>query len=567
MARLALSVAGGILGAILIPGVGASLGFAIGSALGGIIGALAFPGKGTHVYGPRINDMQVSSSAPGQVIPLIFGTMRLGGQIIWSTGLIETANNVSQSAKGGPAVTQTSYTYTVSFAAAFAQGPASITRIWGDTKLIYDSGGNSNVNRGTWNADTNYNVNDLVLNPADNTTVFICIVANKGNVLNNSNFWQQDIAAQNINTSKYTPPVLYPGDENQLPSPLIVLHEGAAVTPAYRGTCYAVWDALPLADFGNRLPNIRAEVTSNGTPAYPMNLSQWPFSSGSSYSPDTIVTDHLGETAFAFVGNAFRDTAHAYIQRIDLATNTVVASGLIDMSELAGFIPGTDTVAGYAGRMTVDGKGYLWGIGTVNGQLVVAKIDPWTFKAIYAFNLQTNSVCNAEPFLTSYVAQDGTSYIVGFGTSSFGAGNGNVMFAISVDGVPLKVNPATGLPTYSVLPGGLWGQYYNITAPLAPGDSSVSVVLRQVLPIVDDSGNVYFIFEVTHAPSGNTGDWCIIKIPMFAGNNVFPSPGPVFMGVEQFSYPADSTIGVGDAMFWNPNDLHVACHDNNRRVA
>jgi outer membrane lipoprotein SlyB len=53
MARLALSVVGGILGAIFIPGVGASLGFALGSLAGGIIGQLAFPGKGTHVYGPR----------------------------------------------------------------------------------------------------------------------------------------------------------------------------------------------------------------------------------------------------------------------------------------------------------------------------------------------------------------------------------------------------------------------------------------------------------------------------------------------------------------------------------
>ena len=49
MARLALTVGLGIVGAILIPGVGASLGFAIGSLVGGLIGNMVFPGKGKRL--------------------------------------------------------------------------------------------------------------------------------------------------------------------------------------------------------------------------------------------------------------------------------------------------------------------------------------------------------------------------------------------------------------------------------------------------------------------------------------------------------------------------------------
>jgi hypothetical protein len=145
MARLALTIAGAIIGAVVgftLGGpVGMQLGESIGALAGGIIGSVAFPGKGTHVYGPRVNDLQVSSSAPGTVIPRLWGSMRLGGQIIWSKGIKEVTTTTSQSAKGGPSVTQTNYTYFSSFAAAFCQGPATITRIWGDAKLIYNATG------------------------------------------------------------------------------------------------------------------------------------------------------------------------------------------------------------------------------------------------------------------------------------------------------------------------------------------------------------------------------------------------------------------------------------------
>src|SRR5437763_350863 len=138
MARSALSVGLGVAFSF-IPGIGTGLGFALGSALGGLIGTLAFPGKGTHTYGPRLNDMQVSSSAPGMVIPIIYGSMRIGGNIIWSTGIQEVATTKKQSSKGlGPSNTTTTYTYFSSFAAAFCQGPATITRVWGDAKLIFD---------------------------------------------------------------------------------------------------------------------------------------------------------------------------------------------------------------------------------------------------------------------------------------------------------------------------------------------------------------------------------------------------------------------------------------------
>lgn len=322
MARLALSIAGGILGAVFLPGIGASLGWSIGAAAGGIIGALAFPGKGQHVYGARLNDLSVSSSAPGTVIPILYGSMRLGGQIIWSSGIQEVTTTKKQSAKGGPSVTQTEYTYFVSFAAAFCQGEAKITRVWGDAKLIYDTTGTGQL--------------------VKNLSVF---------------------------------PTIYPGSETQTADPTIVSHEGATVTPAYRGVCYAVWEKFPLANFGNRLPNIRAEVTSQGTASHPLTTMPWQ-GSGTTISVGNIAIDYNANVAYIMRKYAPSGIHNTEIQRVDLSTNTIVARGLLDLSPV-----GIDASAIGHGGIDVDlQSGYL----LIDAGRCIVKVDPWSFKAIKA---------------------------------------------------------------------------------------------------------------------------------------------------------------------------------------
>jgi hypothetical protein len=53
---------------------------------------------------------------------------------------------------------------------------------------------------------------------------------------------------------------LHPGSETQSAYPLIVAKEGAQNAPAYRGLAYVVFERLPLADFGNRVPQFSFEV-------------------------------------------------------------------------------------------------------------------------------------------------------------------------------------------------------------------------------------------------------------------------------------------------------------------
>lgn len=506
MARLALTILGGILGAFLIPGVGASLGFSIGSAIGGIIGQLAFPGKGTHVYGPRVNDLQVSSSAPGQVIPLLFGAMRLGGQIIWSTGLIEKTTNKTISAKGGPSVTQTTYTYSVSFAAAFCQGEATITRLWGDSKLIYNKIGNVNPNRGAWNSVTLYNVNDLVTWTDKNT--YICMVQNTNELPSNSSFWAQDVSAGDIAVSKYQSPTLYTGSETQLPDSLIVSHQGATSTPAYRGTCYAVWEDFPLADFGNRLPNIRAEVTSNPTASYPefSILFEGIPTDEIAYQP---VITYDNQTMFVMGKNGL------FCNRIDLVTNKITATGSFDPTPVYGaYNPASDVaVFGPTTRRFVsDGNGDLWAPALLGSTVYMVCYDGWTFKG--------KKKCQMETFAGSLI-----SYPLGVNIDVSGQ---YIMAYHQFNYVhTIRVSDAIVVGAF-VIPA--------MTAPAV-------LNVNSTIPIVDSNNNIYI---VTRNGFAGAYDWYIWKAITTAGVTIFdPQIGVAYTDVETHSYLGDATVGQG----------------------
>lgn len=209
MAVLAVAAAGALLGNAI--GIGASFGWLIGS----VVGTLLFPTKGPNVTqeGPRLGDLSVMSSAYGASIPIGFGTVRLSGNIIWATPIREqkTVEKTKTGGKGGggSTVTTATYTYFASFAIAFGEGPAvDVLRIWADGKLIYDQKAGST---------------GLGSRPGLNFR-------------------------------------FYKGTETQLPDSLMEADKGAGNVPGHRGLVMLVFDDLPLADFGNRIPSITAEI-------------------------------------------------------------------------------------------------------------------------------------------------------------------------------------------------------------------------------------------------------------------------------------------------------------------
>jgi hypothetical protein len=279
---------------------------------------------------------QFSTSAAGTPINFGYGKDRDPGQVIWTPGIKYTTQK--QGGKGGPS--STTYTYYASFAVAFCEGPAKIRRIWFDSKVVYDPTPGSSA---SYNPDDyppfdffeTYNIGNVV---SYRGQVFRAIALSSGHypalsptyweILsdyppfdNSATYGPGDVVtyagqlyvglasstgvAPSTNSDdwetveKYYPaPTIYPGDENQLPDPLIQATEGADRTPAFRGLCYGLWENFPLANFGNRIPNVRVERVcgdSNGPTVVQQGFAQYLEPAG---TPSICLTEPIATTDF-----------------------------------------------------------------------------------------------------------------------------------------------------------------------------------------------------------------------------------------------------------------------------
>ncbi|MEM9705077.1 MAG: glycoside hydrolase TIM-barrel-like domain-containing protein [Pseudomonadota bacterium] len=204
MAQLLLTAVSGVGSAIGKIGLGSILTKTIASTAAGFAAShadrLIFGPQKRSVEGPRIDSIHVQASTEGAPIYRVYGRARIAGQIIWAANFKETSTETTESAggKGGPSVevTQTTYSYSASFAVGLCDGVIDrIARVWADGRAL-------DLSRATMR--------------------------------------------------------VYRGTESQGPDPLIEAVESAA--PAYRGLAYVVFEDLALADFGNRLPQLSFEI-------------------------------------------------------------------------------------------------------------------------------------------------------------------------------------------------------------------------------------------------------------------------------------------------------------------
>jgi hypothetical protein len=261
---------------------------------------------------PSLQDLQVTGSVPGAPIPFGYGTCRFAGEVIWCSGISFATQTTHEGGSLGIGGTSTSsFVYTADIAVAFGEGPSSITRIWADSKLIYSTlpGDQSNYPVGAypaWVSTETYNPGNLV---SYNGQVFECLVTSTGitpstiiptsgpiywELASDYPAWQPGILYQQGQTVTYLgqiyveaspngafshgsnpplgnpswqslaqyygTPTIYPGNQTQGVDPDIQASEGVDLTPAFRGLCYLKWMNLPLLNFGNRIPSLRAEV-------------------------------------------------------------------------------------------------------------------------------------------------------------------------------------------------------------------------------------------------------------------------------------------------------------------
>ena len=171
--------------------------------LGGYIDSQLFGANVNQEVG-KVNDFQMQTASYGTAIPLIVGTSRTTGNVIWTTKFVEHTKTETQTqgGKGGGGKTKTTtttYYYTISLAVGICQGPInSIGRVWADGKLI------------------------------------------------------------NLSNYQHT---IYYGNEEQTPDNWLEAIEGNGNVPAFRGLAYIVFKNLNISEFGNRIPSFSFEIT------------------------------------------------------------------------------------------------------------------------------------------------------------------------------------------------------------------------------------------------------------------------------------------------------------------
>jgi hypothetical protein len=183
----------------------------IGGPIGGIIGTTLGGVIDSSLFasgrsrGGRQSNLAVQSAAYGEPIAIVTGRLRVAGNLLWSSGIKESTG-------GGGKSSSSTYSYTASFAVGLTgRAIVGVARIWADGRLIRGEDGQ-----------------------------FLSPITMR----------------------------LHAGDEAQQPDPLIAAFEGETEAPAYRGIAYVVFEDMPLADYGNRIPNLTFEVLADDSVAH-----------------------------------------------------------------------------------------------------------------------------------------------------------------------------------------------------------------------------------------------------------------------------------------------------------
>lgn len=275
--------------------IGGPLGGMFGAALGGIgdmmLGSMLSRQKSPMQYGPRLTDVKIQNSTEGAPILKSFGRNRIAGTLIWATRYKEVVTVTTTKSKGGggkstaapPAQKTTNYLYYCSFAVALCEGPIiNIGRIWVDNKIL------------------------------------------------------------DLNGKTYR---VYKGDESQTPDSKITAVEGAANTPAFKGLAYIVFEDFPLADYGNRIPQMNIEVLSTTNTATVeiedkiKAITIIPATGEFVYATDTISKTYGGVSSWS-VGTTGYENKHTNVDKVDFISSLDTLQDTVPNLDIASLVVG-----------------------------------------------------------------------------------------------------------------------------------------------------------------------------------------------------------------------------------
>lgn len=151
----------------------------------------------------KLSEISLQTSTYNKIIPLVYGTNKIAGNIIWLGDVREVRNDNTTTIQigKGQKIKQTSidYFYYLSFAVALCHGEISeLKNVWADSTLL------------------------------------------------------------DMNNYSHR---FYPGTSDQMPDSLLEAIDGVGRVSAYRDLCYIVFEDFPLSEFNNRIPNFLFEIT------------------------------------------------------------------------------------------------------------------------------------------------------------------------------------------------------------------------------------------------------------------------------------------------------------------
>ena len=270
MAQLVFGLIGSSIGSAI---GGSFLGFSaaqIGFNIGSLIGGFLFGPQQEDTFGPRLSDLKVTASVYGLTIPIAYGTFRMSGNVIWAEPIKEVATEKSIG-KGmlagifGGGATHTTYEYFGTWAIAFAYREAQdVIRMWADGKKILDR----RTSKKSAHPSLSY--------------------------------------------------VFLPGSETQSAVGVIKKKQGAANTTAHRGLCHIVIKNLNLKDWGNRLPQITAEIAFASSVANTKSVSSELVDQlSSNYDEDHIMVDSIRKRIYTIASTGLAGyNVYTYNQNI-----------------------------------------------------------------------------------------------------------------------------------------------------------------------------------------------------------------------------------------------------------
>ncbi len=248
--------------------VGAFVKYATGHAILGMIASatvswiLAPDAPQASKGGAKLEDTLIQSSTEGAYIKKVYGSERVAGNIVWTSGFNETVYEENENA---------TYSYDATFAVVLCEGTITkINKIWADSVVIYNK--------------------------------------------------RSDATSDEISESNKLDLSIYLGTEDQTVDPAIEAALGADDAPAFRGLAYIVFNHLELSRFGNRIPNITVEVQESET-TYVKDILEDTLEI-CNISPDRYDTSEITDTVLGYVRTS-QLTGRVFVEPL-LIANTII---------------------------------------------------------------------------------------------------------------------------------------------------------------------------------------------------------------------------------------------------